>query len=178
MSSHLPPNSYINPFFLHFSFHSSPSQFLKTPYPSQICYPLSPTMAKTRGPHSFRPRVRRSSTPPAGTSTQGAAGHSTVVALPLPLPPLPQLLRAPQSPPPPLLQLPSRVLPLLMLRAPPLWLLPKGDITPGLVPLRLLHHIPSQPRGHHNPRGPELQAPGSRLPRDPERHPHHLIREM
>ena len=85
MSSHLPPNSYINPFFLHFSFHISPSQFLKTPSPSQIFYPPSPTMAKTRGVHSFRSRVRRSSTPSVGTSTPGAAiavGPITAVARP------------------------------------------------------------------------------------------------
>ena len=44
----------------------------ETPFSSQVCSPSSPTMAKTRGAHSYRPRVRQSPTPPAGTSTLGA----------------------------------------------------------------------------------------------------------
>ena len=140
---------------------------MKSPSPSQICYPPSLTMSKTRGAHSFRPRVRRSSTPPTDTSTPGAAvtvGPSTAAARPLPPPPLPQLPRAPQPPPPPLVQLPSKALPLLMLRAPPLWPLPRGDIIPRLAPLRLLHLIPGQLEGPHSPKGPGFQATGSRSP--------------
>ena len=38
--------------------------------------------------------------------------------------------------------------------------LPRGDIIPGLAPLRLLHRIPGQPEGPHRPRGPRLQPRG------------------
>ena len=47
-----------------------------------------------------------------------------------------------------------------MLRVPPLWPLPKGDIIPGLGPLHPLLHIPYQPRGPHRPRRPETSGPG------------------
>ena len=49
------------------------SHFIKPvsekPFFSQVCSPLGPTMAKTRGAHSFRPQVRQGPTPPTGTST-------------------------------------------------------------------------------------------------------------
>ena len=108
--------------------------------------------------------------------------------LPLPTPPrqkppspsAPTLLQcAPQLLPlPPLPQLLSRALLLLMLRAPPLWPLPRGDIIPGLAPLRRIDRILGHLEGPHRPRGHGPQAPGSRSPRDPERHPHHLIRAL
>ena len=85
MSSHLPLLPYINPFNLYFSFHISPTKFLKLPSPSQNCSPSSPTMAKTRRAHSFRPRVRQSPTPPVGTSTPGvvvASGPSAAATRP------------------------------------------------------------------------------------------------
>ena len=46
--------------------------FSETPFSSQVCSPSSPTMVKTRGAHSYRPRVRQSPTPPTGTSTPEA----------------------------------------------------------------------------------------------------------
>ena len=107
---------------------------------------------------------------------------------PAPLPP------APQPSPPPLLsqQAPTLVcllrapllsllpLPLLlvMLRVPPLWPLPRGDIILRMGPLHPFLHIPGQPGGPHRPRGPGLQAQGSHLHRDPGRHPLHLIRVL
>ena len=42
------------------------------PFSSQVCTPSNSTMAKTRGAHSYRPRVRQSPTPLTGTSTPGA----------------------------------------------------------------------------------------------------------
>ena len=71
MPSHLPLLPYLNPWFLSFSFHISSNQFLKKPFSSQVCSPLGPTMAKTRGAYSFRPQVRQGPTPPVGTSTPG-----------------------------------------------------------------------------------------------------------
>ena len=47
-----------------------------------------------------------------------------------------------------------------------------------LAPPRLIQHIPGQPGGPHRPRGQGPQAQGSRPPRDPGRHPHHLIRAL
>ena len=124
-------------------------------------------MAKTRGAHSFRPRVRQGPTPPAGTSILGPSS-ATVGPSVLPPPPLLSLL--------PLLHLLYRAQLLEMLRVPPLWSLPRGDIILGLGPLHPLLRIPYQPKGPHRPRGPELQAQGSHLLRDPRRHPLHLIR--
>ena len=83
MSSHLPLPSYLNPCLLSFSFHFILPVFEKTHLLSS-CSPSSPTMAKTRGAHSFRPWVRQGPTPPAGTSTKGVASSvaatSSVVA--------------------------------------------------------------------------------------------------
>ena len=68
------PQPLYKPPFSPFIFISSFTfQVFDTPFPSQICSPSSPTMAKTRGAHSYRSWVPRSSTPPAGTSTLGAA---------------------------------------------------------------------------------------------------------
>ena len=93
-------------------------------------------------------------------------------------PPLVQLLSAPLPPqqaPAPACLLCARLL-LVMLRVPPLWPLPIGDIILGLGPLHPHLIIPGQPRGPHQPRGPGHQAQGSRLLRDQGRHPLHLIR--
>ena len=64
------------------------------------------------------------------------------------------------------------------MRAPPLWPLPRGDIIPGLVLLRLLHRIPGQLGGPHLPRGLGPRAQGSHPFIDPGRHPHGLIRAL
>ena len=72
MSSHLPHNPYIKPLFPFIFISPFTLLVSETPFSSQICSPSSPTMAKTRGAHSYQPRVRRSSTPPVGTSTPGA----------------------------------------------------------------------------------------------------------
>ena len=65
-----------------------------------------------------------------------------------------------------------------MLRVPPLWPLPRGDIIPGLAPLHPLLHILGQPGGPHRPTGLGHQVQGSNPLRDPGRHPHHLIRVL
>ena len=87
-----------------------------------------------------------------------------------PPPPAPaRLPRAPQllPPLPSLLQMMSRALPLLMLRDPLLWPLPRGDIIPELALLRLLYRILGQPGKPHRPRGPGLKAQGSHPLQDP-----------
>ena len=176
------PNPYINPLFPFIFISTFTLPVFETPFFSQLCSPSSPTMAKTRGAHSFRPQVCQSPTPPADTSTPGAAATvgPSVAAVHPPAAAAGLSVAAvhPLPPTPPLPQLPSRALPLLMLRAPPLWPLPRGDIIPGLASLRLLHRIPAQPGGPHHLRGPGLQAQGSHPLRDPGRHPHHLIREL
>ena len=93
----------------------------------------------------------------------------------------PPLFQQPQPPPPPqpLFPLPllsSKAVLLLPPWALPLWPLPRGGITLGLAPLHHLHHIRGQLGGPRHPRGPGLQAQGSRPPRDLGRHPHRLIR--
>ena len=65
-----------------------------------------------------------------------------------------------------------------MLRAPPLWPLPRGDIIPGLALLLLLHRILGQPEGPHLPRGIGPRAQGSHPLRDLGCHPHRLIRAL
>ena len=72
-----------------FSFHAV-SSFLK------LLYPFSPSfagsMVKTRGAHSFRPRVRQTSPPPAVSSSLGApiaGGPSTASAAMPPVAPTP-----------------------------------------------------------------------------------------
>ena len=85
MSSPLHPNPYINPLFPFIFISPVTIPVSETPFSSQIFYPSSPTMVKTRGAHSYRPRVHRSSTPPADTSTLGAAtvaGPSALAARP------------------------------------------------------------------------------------------------
>ena len=85
----------------------------------------------------------------------------------------------PSPPPLPLPLLPCRaVLLLVVVWALPLWPLPRGDIIHWLAPLLLLHRIPCQPGGPHCPRGPGLQAQGSRPPREPECHPNRLIKAL
>ena len=166
-------NPYLNPIFPSVSFHISSFQFLNFHSPLKFAHLQAPQWrilegliptgrGCTRAPLPLQP------TPPP-------------LEQPPPLAPAP-LLSAP--PPlqlsllPSLLQLMSRALPLLLLRAPPLWPLPRGDIIPELAPLRLLHRIPGQPGGPHSLRGPGLQAQGSHPLRDPERHPHRLIRAL
>ena len=141
-------------------------------------------MAKTRGAHSFLPRVRQGPTPPARTSTPGAdvaVGPSSATGPSSPAVGISPAATSTAGPvrPPHALQLPLLPpLPLLMLRAPPLWPLPRGDIIPGLAPLCLLRRIPGQPGGPHRPRGPGLQAQRSHPLRDTRRHPHRLIRAL
>ena len=85
---------------------------------------------------------------------------------PAPLPPqqAPALVPLLRSPLLPLLPLP---LLLVMLRVPPLWPLPRGDIILELGPHHQLLHILDQPGGPHRLRGPEHQTQGSHLHRDP-----------
>ena len=174
MSSHLPLLPFINPCSLSFSIHTSSFQFLKNPTLSS-CSPSSPTMAKTRGAHSYRPQVRQGPTPPTGPSTPGPSSASgpTSAAAGAPLPPqlapaLAWLLHCPfvaaASPAPAAVQSPAAG----DAKGSPLWPLPRGDIIPGLAPLHLLLRIPGQPRGPHSPRGPGLQAQGSHPLPDPE----------
>ena len=115
------------------------------PFSYQVCSPSSSTMEKNSEAHSYRPRVRQSPTPPTGTSTLGAdvaAGASPAVATSAGPVRLPHVLQLPPLPP----------LRLLILRAPPLWPLPRGDNIPGLAPLCLLRRILGQPKGPHHPR--------------------------
>ena len=80
-----PPNPYINPLFPFIFISPFTLPVSETPFSSQICFLSSPTMTKTRGAHSYRPRVRRSSTPPASTSTPGeiaATGPNALSACP------------------------------------------------------------------------------------------------
>ena len=151
-------------------------------------------MVKTRGAHSFRPRVRQGPTPPAGTSTPGPSTATTGPSATGPSATSPSaavvpsaaaagaalacLLCAPLLPLLPLPQQLYRALFLLMLRVPLLWPLYLGDIILGWGPLHSLLHIPGQPGGLHLPRGPRLQAHGSHPHRDLGRHPHHLIRVL
>ena len=46
--------------------------FYESPFSSQVCSTSSPTMAKIRCAHSYRPRVCQNPTPPGGTFTLGA----------------------------------------------------------------------------------------------------------
>ena len=131
-------------------------------------------MAKTRRAHSFRPQVRQGPTSVAGPSTAGpaaagpsadfvAVGPSTAAASADPSVPAARPTAAPT--------------------------LATGDaegsssVAPtqrryhtrvGLTPPA--PHILGQPEGPHRLRGPELQAQGSHLHRDPRRRPIHLIR--
>ena len=68
MSSHLPQPLFKPHFpFIFISHFILPVS--EPPFSSQVCSPSSPTMAKNRGAHSYRPRVRQSPTPTAGAST-------------------------------------------------------------------------------------------------------------
>ena len=147
-------------------------------------------MAKTRRAHSFRTQVLQGPTPLPPALLPPALLLQPAPLLPLaPLPPTPLSSTPQRSPPPlppqqapalvcllrtPLLSLLPMPLLLVMLRVPPLWPLPRGDIILGLSPLHPLLHISGQPGGPHRPRGPGLQAQGSHLHRDPL----HLIRVL
>ena len=138
-------------------------------------------MAKTRGSHSFSPQVRRGPLPlPQAPlllppTPLSPALLSLVLLPPAPLPALPALALLPLLPLLPLLSLP---LLLVMLRVPPLWPLPRGDIILDFGPHHQLLHIPDHPGGPHRPRGPGHQAQGSHLDRDPEPRPLYLIRVL
>ena len=146
-------------------------------------------MAKTRGAHSFRLWVRQGPTPLAAgpPATDPSTVGPSVAAGPFSVGPSAAAAGASPSVPAvrpllPLLTLPHLLyrapLLLVMLRVPPLWPLPRGDIILGLGPLHPRLRIPSQPGGPHRPRGPEHQAQGSRLLRDPGCHHLHLIRVL
>ena len=184
MPSHLPLIPYINPCFLSFPFHISSNQFLKNPSPLKFALPQARQWRRLK---ELIPSDRGCSKaplplsgPPLQAPAQPPAPAPLPSAPPLPLQPalaLACLSRAPQLLPLlPLPQLLYKALLLLMLRVPPLWPLPRGDIIPELAPLHLLLRIPGQPRGPHCPRGPGLQAQGSHPLRDPGRHPHRRIR--
>ena len=82
MSYHLPLPSLYKPLFPSFliSYFSFPVS--ESPSPSQFDILKTQPMEKTRGAHSFRPRVGQSSTPPASTSTPGAAAVAAVAVGP------------------------------------------------------------------------------------------------
>ena len=65
-----------------------------------------------------------------------------------------------------------------MLRVPPLWPLPRGDIILESGPHHQLLRIPDQPEGPHRPRGPGYQAQGGHHHRDLGPRPLHLIRVL
>ena len=65
-----------------------------------------------------------------------------------------------------------------MLRVPPLWPLPRGDIIRKLGPYHQLLRILDQPEGPHRPRGPRHQAQGSHHHRDLGARLLHLIRVL
>ena len=141
-------------------------------------------MAKTRGAHSFRPRVRQALlllpqaplllplAPLLPTSMSSTPPQLTAPLPPKQAPALVCLLCAPLLP---LLPLP---LLLVILRVPPLWPLHRGGIILELGPHHQLLHIPGQPKGPHLPRGPGLQAQRNHLRRDLGRRPPHLIRVL
>ena len=165
MSSHLPPNPYINPLFPFILISPFTLPFLKLPSPLKFALLQARQWRRLVGLIPTGRGYARA--PPPLSRVLQLSPPPTQARLPLspqlpPLPPLPQLL--------------SRALPLLMLRAPPLWPLPRGDNIPGLAPLRLLHLILGQLEGPHNPRGPGPRAQGSHPLRDLGRHPHCLIR--
>ena len=141
-------------------------------------------MAKTRGAHSLRPRVRQGPTPlTVGPSTAGpyaavgpstAASPSTAAAGANPRVPAVRPSVAAASSAPSAVQSPAA-----------------GDAEGSsyVAPAHRRYHTwvgptppaPSHPRparGAHLPRGPELQAQESHPLRDPGHHPLHLIRVL
>ena len=131
------------------------------------------------GPHSpCRDLHTRPSSAAISPSATGASNAAVAPLLPQSAPALACLLDAPLLSLFPLSHLLYRTLLLVMLRIPPLWPLPRGDIIPGLGPLHPLLRILGQPGGPHLPRGLGLQPQGSHPLRDPGRHPLHLIRVL
>ena len=126
-------------------------------------------MAKTREAHSFRLPVRKTSLPPTGTSTPGVAVAAS----------LRSVAARPST------SAVASLAPAAVQGAAAADAEGSSSVAPAqrryhtrVGPLRLLHRIPGQPGGPHPLRGLGLQAPGSRTPRDLERHPHHLIRAL
>ena len=116
-------------------------------------------MAKTRGAHSFRPRVHQGPLPLLGPPLQAPA------LPPPPLPPQPApalacLLHAPLLSLLPLPHLLYKTLLLVMLRVPPLWPLPRGDIIPGLAHSTRYFSSQTSPKGPTGQEGPDFRHRG------------------
>ena len=190
MSSHLPLLPFINHCSLSFSIHTSSFQFLKNPSPLKFALPQARQWRRQEELILSGRGYARAPLPLSGPPLQAPdlpspppLQSAPPLPPPPPLPPQPApaltcLLYAPLLPLLPLPQLLYRALLLVMLRVPPLWPMPKGDIIPGLGPLHPLLRIPIQPEGPHRPRRPGLHAQGSHPLRDPGRHPLHLIRVL
>ena len=124
------------------------------------------------------PQVRKWRRQEELTLSGRGCARAPLSLLPQQAPALACLLHAPLLPLLPLPQLQYIALLLLMLRVPPLWSLPRGDIITGLGPLHPILHILSHPGGPHRPRGPGLLAQESNPFRDPGCHPLHRIRVL
>ena len=139
-------------------------------------------MVKTRGGHTFRHRVRRSS-PLSAAPIQALQPLPHLQLLPLPPPLLFQPLRLPPPLCLPLLPLRAVLLwapPLLLLPPIPLMLLPlpQGDTTLRLAPLHPLRHILSHSKGPHDPREPGPRAQENPPALGLRSHSHHPIRAL
>ena len=119
-------------------------------------------MEKTRGDHTYRPRLHQSLSSLAAGPSPAAVGSPALE---------PPLCAPPQS------LLPQPLL-LVMLGVPPLWPLPRGDIILESGPHHQILHILDRPERPHRPRGPGYQAQGSRHHRDLGPCPLHLIRVL
>ena len=140
-------------------------------------------MAKTRGAHSFRPRVRQGPTPPAASPFPVVIGPSpTAVGFPAvdPVAVGPSVAAAGAGP-----RVPA-AFPTIHATPPAPAV---GDVmgSSSMAPAQRRYHTrvgPTPPALSHprparrapRPRGPGLQAQGSHLHRDPERPPLDLIR--
>ena len=181
-SSHLPP--FLNPCSISFSTHKSFFQFLKNLISSIAAF-LQVRKWRRRDKLTISGRGCSRAPLPLLPAPPLLPPASLLPPAPLPLVPLPPAPLLPSQAPVlecllrgPLLPLLSLPILLVMLRVPPLWPLPRGDIILELGPHHQLLHIPCQPSGPHRPRGFEHQAQGSHLHRDPGHHPLHFIRVL
>ena len=139
---------------------------------------------KTRGAHSFRPRVPQGPTPPTGTSTPGPSSAATG-----PFATTSPSDAAAGASPSVLVVHPSVA---AALDAPHVVQNPvaadvegSSSVAPAqrryhtrVGPTPPLLHIPGQPEGPHRPTGLGHQVQGSHPLRDSGHHPHHLIRVL
>ena len=162
----MPKPIYLNPLFFFFSlFHSNSFQ---KPFLLSFC---NPTMVKKCGGHSFRPRVRRSSPPPADSSNLGhpaaavaaLAAPYTVAAAAMPAPAAIQEI--------PTMGSDSAVDASAMRR----YHTRVGPIPPPPPPIC---HILGHPGGPRRPRGPGHLTQESPPVLDPQSPNHHLLRAL